>query len=248
MKIPADILTVLDSCSTNGTQLVMPKLNPNLYRRVNNILEAAGGKWNRNLQAHVFGEDASDVVDRIILSGEIAVPKDFGCFYTPSPLAERVAAVAGIRPGERVLEPQAGRGSIALAVAKLGGVVDCYELLTANVDHLRTLNLGGFVEQADFLSVTPEAVYDAVCCNPPWGKLAEARHFLHAARFAAPGGRLVAIMPAGITYRNTRLLDDVRAFVDAHCGTIEPLPSQSFRSSGTDVESVLVTVPAFRLQ
>ena len=62
----------------------------------------------------------------------------------------------------------------------------------------------------------------------------------HAAKFLKPGGRLVAIMSSGITYRSTSKVAAFRTFVRTLHGTIDHLPAGAFKSSGTDVNTVLV--------
>ena len=70
------------------------------------------------------------------------------------------------------------------------------------------------------------------------------RHVLHAARFLSPGGRLVSVMSAGVTFRTSAKHAAFRDFVAAHNGAIEPLPEGAFKPSGTSVNTVIVTLEA----
>ena len=64
------------------------QLDRNMYQRTNKVLEAAGGKWNRKAQAHLFDDDAFTRIDQIILTGQVEVPKDeFNFFPTRRPLS-----------------------------------------------------------------------------------------------------------------------------------------------------------------
>lgn len=244
MKISDDVLAVLCAAETEGNALrITAQLDRALYGRTNRVLEAAGGQWNRRARAHLFDGDAAERIEQIVLSGEITVPQDFGWFPTPAPVVQRLVARAGVRAGHRLLEPSAGHGNIALAFPEAR--IDCYEIQPASVDALNALNPGNWtVTQADFLSVEPSPVYDRVVMNPPFAKRADIHHVRHALRFLAPGGRLVSVMSAGVLFRADRLTTEFRELVTARRGSIERLPDESFRSSGTPVATVIVVVPA----
>ncbi|WP_167719508.1 hypothetical protein [Shinella sumterensis] len=62
--------------------------------------------------------------------------------------------------------------------------------------------------------------------------------------FLKRSGRLVAIMSAAILFRANKLTTAFRDFVADHGGAIEPLPEGSFRSSGTAVNTCVVTITA----
>lgn len=244
MQISDDVLAVLSTAHTTGNTLRLAgQLKRSLYERTNKVLEAAGGKWSRKAQAHLFEGDAGDLVEQILLSGEITVPQDFGWFPTPQAVVQQLVERADVRPGHRVLEPSAGRGNIALAFPDTQ--IDCYELLPAHVEALNAANPGNWtVTQADFLSVEPVPVYDRVVMNPPFAKRADIHHVRHALGFLAPGGRLVAVMSAGVDFRTDTLTTALRELIDARRGSIERLPDGAFKPSGTMVSTVIVVIPA----
>lgn len=84
--------------------------------------------------------------------------------------------------------------------------------------------------------------YDRVVMNSPFANGADVAHVTHAFSFLRPGGRLVAIMSAAVKFRSDRKTKAFRELVEAHGGEIEDLPEGSFRASGTDVRTVLVTI------
>jgi hypothetical protein len=97
---------------------------------------------------------------------------------------------AGLQPGQRVLEPSAGEGAIALGImAEAGAAPDCIEVNAARAS-------------------------------------------------------LVALMPSGVTFRQDTAHQEFRNMIMGAGGTITPLPSGSFKVSGTGVETVLVTIDA----
>lgn len=244
MKINSDVMRVLSRASTDGCGVRLnDQLDRKLYEQVNKVLEAAGGRWNRKTGAHVFDSCAEARMDQLLLTGEVAVPKDeFEFFPTPANIVDRMLEIAGIRAGMKVLEPHAGRGNIAIPCAERGAAVSCIELMPENARALAgDVRLASVVE-ADFLSVAPSREYDAVLLNPPFSRQADIRHMIHALKFVRPGGVLIGIMSAGVCYRDNTLTRDFRDLIGEQGGIIEMLPEGAFKSSGTMVRTAMVTV------
>lgn len=245
MRVDQDVLETLERAEVAGQSLFLPPQMPRpLYVRTNKVLEAAGGRWDRREKAHLFPESAADAVDAILLTGTVTAPADFGYFPTPSPVVERLIALAELAPGMAVLEPSAGKGAIASALADAGCVVDCMELQPENTAVLEAAGFARSVRAADFLATVPSPDYDRVVMNPPFARQADIAHVRHALRYVRPGGRLVAVMSNSVTFRQTRAAQDFRELVEVRGGIIEDLPSGSFRESGTGVEAVIVVIPA----
>lgn len=244
MKIDRNIIAVLEAAEVSGNRLVLTgQLDRKTYEATNKVLTAIGGKWNRSAKAHVFDEDAGELVDQVLLTGEYSRTKqDFGQFDTPADLAERVVNTADVRPGMMVLEPSAGVGNIATVARQHGGFVTCWEIDPKRAEKLEgiahSLNVG------DFLSSTPTGDFARVVMNPPFAKQADIDHVLHAAKFLAPGGRLVAIMSASVLFRANKKSVDFRSFVASRRGEMTQLPDGSFAASGTSVKTALVTLTA----
>lgn len=246
MRIDDEVLAVLSSAETSGCNVTLTgQLDRKLYERTNKVLEAAGGKWNRKARAHVFEADAADRMDQIILSGTVDVPKDeFDFFPSPPAVVARVLELAQIRPGMRVREPSAGRGALALPCAAAGAMVDCDELMPTNYEYLLTLPQLATVKLQDFLQAPPEPIYDRVVMNPPFSRQADIKHALHALQFLKPKCELVSVMAASISFRGDKLTTDFRELLAARGGHVETLPENSFKASGTGVNTVIVVIPA----
>lgn len=246
MKVENDVLAVLSRAETNGNSLVLTgQLDRKLYERVNKVLEAAGGKWNRKAKAHIFDGEAAERAEQIMLTGSVEVPKDeFNFFSTPPAVVQRLLELADVRCGMRALEPSAGRAAIAEPLADAGCIVDCIELMPANFNILAPTPKFNSVRLADFLEVEPRPIYDRIVMNPPFMRQADIKHVMHAYRFLAPGGLLVSVMGAGVTFRDNKLTQDFRDLVRARGGDIEALPDGSFKQSGTSVNTVVATIPA----
>lgn len=166
-------------------------------------------------------------------------------FPTPRPIADRVAELADVRPGQEFLEPSAGTGALVDAVlarepsarpylveinSRLAAVLaDKYtppEDAAAGI--CRNVIEGDFVEAWASLGS-----YDRILMNPPFGDAADIEHIELAAKMLRPGGRLVALCAAG-----PRQHAQLRPLA-SHW---EELPEGSFRQQGTDVRAALLVI------
>lgn len=149
-------------------------------------------------------------------------------FQTPAALARRLTELARIQPGETILEPSAGLGRILDTLAPTGNRITAVEI---NKDCAAALYAQDrpnvTILQRDFLTVEPFLV-DVVVMNPPFHLRDDIRHIEHALRF---GGRLVAVCMGG---------EIRRTWAQSKGLTFEPLPSGSFRSEGTNIETAIV--------
>lgn len=245
MKVDTEVLSVLDRAKTEGNALyLVGQLERPLYTKANNVLEAAGGKWNRKAKAHIFDGEAAERIEQILLTGSIDIPKDeFEFFPTPPDVAARVIELADISAGQRILEPSAGRGALVEPLESLDVSVDCVEKMPANAKHLFGLGWLNRVAEGDFLSIEPVPDYDRVLMNPPFSKQADIKHVMHALRFLKPDGLLVSVMAAGVVFRDNKLTIGLRDLIRERGGDIEALPEGSFKASGTGVNTVIVTIP-----
>lgn len=248
MKIRNEILAIISSgeCDGPNFRLTTGTLDRKVYQEVAKVLDAVGGKWNKRAKALVFEGDAEDAIEQLLLTGEVVrVKQKLGQFDTPSALVTMMIGMAKVRDGMRALEPSAGVGSIACEMARAGADVMAYEVdhkrCAALVTALRKCLGHNMVVEADFLGVDPSPLYDVVVMNPPFANRDDIRHITHAARFLRPGGRLVAVASASVSFRQDKRAVNFREFVDGRRGTIEPLPEGSFKASGTGVNTCLVT-------
>jgi hypothetical protein len=170
VPIPDVVRESLVSMKFDGdSAALVQQLDRNGYNRVNKILEALGGKWNKKGGHHVFAScDPEEAVANYLATGKLDKPEKFGFFPTPAPLARELVRLAGLRHGDTVLEPEAGVGGLAIICAEVVGQgnVTCYELQQKNCDVLRSLGFN--VQQADFLTIKPEAKFSKVILNPPF--------------------------------------------------------------------------------
>ena len=234
-------------------------------------------RWFKNGNAHLYPlrEDLVDRANRIIAEhfGETlpdahgkkenqrrAKPKqahDFGFFPTPPAVVARMMAKAApLGVGKVALEPSAGTGNIAKALAARCGVVDVVEIHTERAEALERSGLYRNVILGDFLSEDPEAwveargsltgSYDVVAMNPPFANGADAEHVRHALGFLAAGGVLVAVMSAAFAYRQDGAYRSLRQLLERndrrYDWTWSHLPEDSFKESGTNVRTGILRV------
>jgi predicted RNA methylase len=241
-SIPDVIRDSLTTMTVSGTSAKLSaQLDRADYAKVNKILEALGGKWNKKAGAHVFaGCDPEEVIANYLETGKLDKPEKFGFFPTPAPLARELVKMAGLRPGHTVLEPQAGVGGIANICAEVVGKgnVTCYEIQQKNCDVLRSLGFN--VERADFLTVEPTQLFSHVICNPPFEKQADISHVLAGFRFVEPGGTMAAIMSIGVTFRTNSKTTQFRAFLDSMGAKITVNDKDAFKESGTAAQTVSI--------
>ena len=191
---------------------------------------------------------SSALLDAVVSSGVYLNPKDYGFFATARPEADRVIALARLEYGMKVLEPQAGRGGIAIPLAEaVGGkeFVTLCELLEGNVQKLRE---AGFPKEnivhGDFLAVAPQPAFSRVIMNPPFGRLQDIDHFMHAAKFLEPDGRIVAIMSPSWEFHSSKKAQEFRDFVEECSGEVEQIDAGAFKSVGTNVRTTIIAIDA----
>ncbi|RXS84175.1 SAM-dependent methyltransferase [Streptomyces sp. TM32] len=252
MKVSAEIIDALQQADIDGRRLVLtgPRMHPTMYQRVNEVLEAVGGRWTRNQGAHVFTVDAADAIAPVIATGQVVTLRekrtDAQYFPTPSTVVTRLVDLADIRSGMTVLEPSAGSGAIATEAAARGAIVDCFERDPGYAAVLAETGAARDIQVVDFLTVPPEPRYDRVVMNPPFTRQADVAHVQHALQFLKPDGLLVSVMSHAVTYQQGAAAT-FRSLVEQRGGRVEALPERAFTASGTGVSAILVSIPATRL-
>lgn len=165
------------------------------------VLVALGGipERRRGQTVYSFIYRPYEVLREVIANGVIPDQWSHQFYPTPRDIAEDVAAAAGIEPGHRVLEPSAGQGHLARALPPGATLVEVSEL------HCKILRAAGFpgatVHCADFLAWR-DGLFDRIVMNPPFSEGRAVRHLEHAASMTAPGGRIVAVLPAGLANKD----------------------------------------------
>ncbi|MBX9864156.1 MAG: strawberry notch family protein [Hyphomicrobium sp.] len=180
----------------------------------------------------------------------------FQQFSTPAPLGLAGLAAAAVTPADRVLEPSAGTGLLAILAEIAGAKLMLNELADTRAALLSSLFPAIPVTQFDAAQIDdhldPTAVPSVVLMNPPFsvmanvsGRMTEAayRHVASALTRLADGGRLVTITgasfaPESPTWRDTfaRLQERGRVvFTAAIDGAV-------YAKHGTTIETRLTVI------
>lgn len=162
-------------------------------------------------------------------------------FSTPPELAALVVLAAQVRPGDRVLEPSAGSGLLAVVAEACGGALVLNEIAVGRADLLDGLFPSAERTRHDSRHIHDlsrgAGGFDVVVTNPPFSNLAD--HLLASAKALADHGRLAAIVPA------TALANDAllrRLGGDGAIISRIALPTGAFAKHGTSVETGLLVV------
>lgn len=211
-------------------------------------------KANRVLAAY-YGEvlpDASpgDAEAESDLRSKSGLPsKDLAFYSTPPAVIGTILQDLGLgyKPETyRILEPSAGDGNIAEAIAALGVQVDCIEIHAGRAASIRERVPSASVQTGNFLQMPPTPIYTHVVMNPPFYGTHWIEHVMHAFDFLAPGGTLVAILPATAEVGESSKQRAFREWATKHSrwGRLRfaDLPPESFLSSGTRINTCYLTL------
>jgi len=238
----AAIIENIGKMPVNGNRLELPKNEQfSNYTALKKVLLTAGAKYAKC--GFVFPEDAQAVKDRLMSGEVINDKKKFQFFATPPKLTALLVEMADVQSGNRVLEPSAGQGAIAEVLAdSLANEVILIELMPQNCMVLQRKNF--IVSEADFLTLHKVDIgsFDRIVANPPFTKNQDIDHVQHMYKFLAPGGKLVSVMSASWTFGSQKRQVAFREWLKGVNGYVTEVPGGAFRSSGTQVASVIVEI------
>ena len=180
---------------------------------------------------------------------------EFQQFSTPPTLAALLVHAANIQPGERVLDPSAGIGSLLVFAQAAGAIPVANELAPRRAALLRALGFG-FVscENAEHIDATlPGARPDVVVMNPPFSATAGriegrrtstvgARHVARAARCLKPNGRLVALVGHTLSAESSALRDELAQLPEVRLSADIGLPGTFYKAFGTTYANRLLVL------
>lgn len=240
-----EVRAVLERSIIDATSVKLPsspRLERKLYEGVNKVLEAAGGKWSKKQQAHVFiidprAELGLALETNVIIDKAKARKKERQAFYTPADVARDVVVIADVQD-KTVLEPSAGHGSLATAIRDAEPLLLwCIDI---DADAVAALKADRFcVNQGDFLDKYPAAAdgrYQRIVMNPPFTRKADAKHVRHAfTHWLADQGLLTSIVCDDGQDR-----PDLRAIDPATFQIVQRLPAGTFKESGTMIATLVI--------
>src|SRR6266508_705943 len=143
---------------------------------------------------------------------------------TPPEVVAIIVKKLDLFEGADVLEPSAGKGSIADGIRKAcpSAVITCVEPV-GTLRHILRLKGYELMDTGDFLEVDCWPGFDRIAMNPPFEHGQDIEHVRHAFEILKPGGRLVAIMSEGSFSRPDRKTSEFRDWFDEVGGEVEEL-------------------------
>lgn len=224
---------------------ITERLAPGLRKAVVKALTTLGGNYQTQGSGFVFGfdYDCRSAVHEVIKSGMCRSPADTGGYVpTPDDLAEDLTTeplsdLARMPAGSRVLEPSAGDGQLVRAILDAN---DEIQVVAVEPNNKRAALVGDHGGRVTVIHTTFEAYaagegrgerFDAVVMNPPFAVPGQQSvwidHVLLAWNMLEPGGRLVAVVPSGLTFREDQRHRDMRQLADDFGGW-RKLPNSKF--------------------
>jgi hypothetical protein len=173
-----------------------------------------------------------------------ALSKELQFYPTPTAVIEAALYDLYLKEGVTVLEPSAGTGNI---VRHLLDNTKVKHVTSIEVDSQRASQIPTGPRSAvvcgNFLTERPTASFDHVIMNPPFFGTHWMQHVMHGFEFLKPGGTLTAILPITAESGETKKHVAFRKWAEQHVRwglTFQDLPAESFRSSGTMVNTVIL--------
>ena len=243
MKIDKEILNILDNCTfaigkRNVVYLPLGQLDRKTYLAINKCLGAIGGKWDRKEKGHIFEDYPIDLVENLLLTGEVEdIKKEFQFFETPKKLAKQMIEMAELNNGDLILEPSAGKGAIANEI-KIG-ILAVNELNENNYKKLKEKY--SQATNYNFLE-SGFGFYNKIIQNPPFSKQQDIDHILRAFDFLKSGGMLISVVSESPFFRENKKSVEFRKFLEDNNAEIIKNPEATFKESGTLVNSRLIKI------
>ncbi len=247
VNVPPAVRNILDRAEITPTYVRLPneQLSRSLYQDVNDVLVAAGGRWDRKTKTHLFPTDPREKLQMAKTSGTIvSKKKELEQFFTPVEVADRVAKLADIFKGISILEPSAGAGALIAACIRAGahpkditGIEIDPELAVSTREMT-----GADIQTGDFLLHQTDIRYERIVMNPPFSGGQDVAHVTHALTFLAPDGILVAIMPPSWITGSYKRNVDFRNLIASYDKEIIELPAGSFKEADTGVNTVILVL------
>lgn len=160
-------------------------------------------------------------------------------FATPEPVGLKMVEWAGIKPGDKVLEPSAGHGAIARFFPERTEVTMVEPSLNLS-QRAALANGGARIVNQRFEDFNRTNKYDAIVMNPPYGMGGKTayEHLEKATQHLREGGRIVALLPRG-GLADRRLVDFMPQAEEngIHLVADIAMPSSTFERAGTKVNT-----------
>lgn len=244
MKTTEQVLNILKQCKIENKTVFLPtvQLDRQLYTEVNDVFIALGAKWDRKAKGHIFDYDITKEFEKVLTTGEYTNwKKETDYFYTPTAVVNEIIGMIAepCNSNFSILEPSAGSGNI-LDIFKSNfpnAEITCVEM---NPQHCERLREKGYSPiNCKFEDYTTDKQFDYVVMNPPFTY--EVEHIQKAYSLLKEGGTLVSIASGMLLNKSTGKYKLFKEWF-ADKGTEYNLPPNSFKESGTNVNTIMIVI------
>jgi predicted RNA methylase len=235
---------ILSECTLEDNIMRLPQVqfSKKTYLEVKNRILEAGGEWNGKLNGFTFDFNA-DRVFSILKSGKRCnLKQEFQYFATPDAIADiAVSKFSSLLESQSILEPSAGRGSLVNAVRRRcpRAVVDCYELMPENIEHLSKVD-GAHIVGTDFCKCHDK--YDRIIANPPFTNNQDIDHLYMMYERLNIGGELSCIVSQHWKFANDQKCVHFREWLEMNDADVTDFDKGEFKESGTIIGTSLVYI------
>ena len=235
---------ILSECTLEDNIMRLPQVqfSKKTYLEVKNRILEAGGEWNGKLNGFTFDFNA-DRVFSILKSGKRCnLKQEFQYFATPDAIADiAVSKFSSLLESQSILEPSAGRGSLVNAVRRRcpKAVVDCYELMPENIEHLSKVD-GAHIVGTDFCKCHDK--YDRIIANPPFTNNQDIDHLYMMYERLNIGGELSCIVSQHWKFANDQKCVHFRQWLETNEADVTDFDKGEFKESGTIIGTSLVYI------
>ena len=234
VRVTESVRDVLKDSTLGNNSLTLPPrdLGSKLYSEVKSCLEKLDGKWSTQGQCFLFATGGVDRVRQLIETGKAIHRRNtYQEFLTPPKLAakmvELICAYWRIKPVEggtfRVLEPSAGTGNLVRAMTEGYDFVNGLHVVAMEIqlDSLQQIQrdeptltkvFGNFLK-VHVGDKNFDEGFHAVLMNPPFDRIAWARHIEHAIAFMHSEGCLVSVVPRSAKLSDMALPTVAKAYI-----------------------------------
>ena len=252
------IKVLKDAKVLNDTTVEFPTMTDNTYDSIKFIMEYLGYHWvekykcfklyNSDETAREFTSKLNNLIKigEIVISDTDEFKRQTEFYSTPKDIVKLMIDKIELKDGinYKILEPSAGRGNILEEIVKH---TDDYIALEKNRVNYQTLIDNGYKAMNISFEIYAKRlqnkignieIFDRVVMNPPFSS--DIKHLILGFKMLKPSGLIASIISENSFYRNDTNSIRLREYIKQYKKEVIELPSKTFASSGTNVETMLV--------
>jgi phospholipid N-methyltransferase len=238
----------LQSLTFSGNVAMLPKEQLKDYPTLKKVLIKACGKYKNN--SFTFPYPAKIIVQKLIKGETIDFKKEFQFFVTPKDLANYMAnQILWYKEEMDILEPSAGHGALIDEILKVkpeNVKVNIHAVELSNLNYEILVDKYGSsinIYNCDFLEFNPSMEFDVILANPPFSKNQDIDHIKKMYSLLKENGRLISVTSKSWSFGSQKKQIAFKNWLEEDiASTWFSLDRGTFKSSGTNVEGILLTI------